>query len=138
MKFHACIINSTILIRVQITAALFIAYKSIISIGNLAPVGPFSPAMLHMFTRVYLCLPCSLFHVYLPYLLVFTYVYSCLPMYATVYSCLPIFTTVYTCLFACVYSCLLVFTYVYTCLPMFTPFYQYLPCLHVFTYIYPC
>ena len=115
----------------HITVALFIAYKSIISIGNLVPVDPFSPAMLHMFTRVYLCLPSLLVHVYLclPYLLVLTYVYSCLPMYAS----LLMFTYVYHCLHVLVCPCLFIFTCVYT---FFTNVYPFLLILALFTRVY--
>ena len=53
-------------------------------------------------------------------LLVFTYVYTGLPMITTVLSCLSIFRTDYSCMLTYVYPSLLVFTYDYTCLPMFT------------------
>ena len=88
----------------------FIAYKLIISIRNLAPVGRFSSAMPHIFTfsRVYLCLP--------------QFTRACLHIITHVYSCVPMFTLVYLCLllFTRVYLCLHLFTAVYLCLPMFT------------------
>ena len=72
-------------------------------------------------------------HVYRVYLRIylFTYVYTCLPMFTTIdfcmftyadtYTCLPLFTIVYLCLtlFTDVYLCLLVFTYIHTCLHLF-------------------
>ena len=66
----------------------------------------------HLFTRVYLCLPCLLCHVYLfyPYIVVFTYDYICLPMFTRF--------LVYTCLLE--YHWSIVFTTVYSCLDIFT------------------
>ena len=101
--------------------------------------------MLPIFATVYL-----LWFIYVyPCLLVSTYVYTCLPMFARLhvytyvyhcllehdYLCLPMFTRVYLCLhsFNClsVNSRLLIFTIVYSCFIT----YNY-PCLLVFTYVY--
>ena len=48
--------------------------------------------------------------------LVFTYLYSCLPMFATVYSFSNMFTNVYSCMFTRVHLCLYFF-------PMITAIY---------------
>ena len=116
-------------------------YLSLVLFNCLAQ---FSRACLHMFTRllvftyvtrVYLCL------------LVFTYVYTWLPLFISVYVCLLIFiyvnplftraylrfTTVRSCPFAYVNPWLLVFTYLYSrffylslSLPVFPTVYTYM------------
>ena len=71
-----------------------------------------------------------------PYLLVFTYYLHFIPIstrllvFTFVYLCLPRFATVYWCMFIYVYSGLLGFTYAYT-LYLFTPVYS---CLSMFTH----
>ena len=84
-------------------------------------------------------------------LLVFSYLYSCLPvchcllvlvhlcshMFTLFYLCLPMFTRVYLCLlvFSYVYHFSLVFTYVYSCLFMFNHVYS---CLHMYICVCLC
>ena len=59
-------------------------------------------------------------------LLVFIYVYLCLPMFRTIFSCH-------------VYSCLPMLTHVFSCLPMFTRVYLFTNvCSAIFTRVYSC
>ena len=111
-------------------------------IGNLAPVGWFSPATPHIyswlpmltlvylyFLLVYSCVPMLLVHLFLP-------LFTWLP----VYHCLLMFNSVYHCLLVLVYLCLpkFVFTYVDTCWPILTPDYNVYLCLLAFIYVYHC
>ena len=78
-----------------------------------------------------------------PSLIVFTYVYTCLPMFSRllmftyIYHCFLVFmfTTVYSYMLTHVYPCLLVITYAHTCSPLFTRVYL---CLLVFSNVYTC
>ena len=103
---------------------------------------------LPMFITVYSCL----FYYEYPTLLVFIYVYTCLPMFTRLlmFTYVPIFTPVYSCLPKCTrvlsmfktsYSWLPMFTNVNLLLSMFTTVYSHsfpevYPCSLVFTYVY--
>ena len=69
-------------------------------------------------------------------ILVFSDVFSCVPMITTVNSYLPMFNT--TCALYLLTPCLIVFNYVYLCFPLFTHAYLCLQCLLVCTYDYHC
>ena len=105
--------------------------------------------LLHLFVRVYLCLP--MFFVFILRL----HKFNCFPLCTRVYVCLckityvnPMFTHVYLLLplFAC--ASLPVLTYVYSRLPVYQcllmhvylclPVYSFYLCVLVFTFVYHC
>ena len=81
-------------------------------------------------STMYSCLHLQWFnYVYL----LFTYVYTWLPMITCLYLCLLMFTYVYHCLLMHVYLCLPMFTRVYLRLPLFT-----CACFTMFNHVYSC
>ena len=104
---HSCLLVFTHILSCFPVYHCFLIFKHL-------SLPQFTRARSSMFNNVYhiyICLPifspCLLVFTFL---LVFTYVYTCLPLFTTDFSSLATFSTLYSCLFDYVYLCLLVFT----------------------------